>query len=165
MDHQRDYRGTAFFLVISMCFMIGCYGLNNYGKLKMPSGLRGKITIADLVENWQGYDVYYAGLSVENPSAIMFDPGRDDRRLVNDKWIAVKNKAELVSIVRWINANINFPPDLMSILGPDKQFYGYIYSAWSHVLIIAIDKKTLWVDDLPLPPIDYSAGKGFVGAQ
>lgn len=163
MDHQTYCRGIAFFFVVSMCFMIGCYGLHSYGQVKMPSGLRGKISIGDLVENWQDYDVYYAGLSVKNPSAIMFDPVRDDRRLVNDKWIAVRNKLELVSLVRWINADINFPPDLMSILGPDNKFYGYIYSAWSHVLIIAIDKKTLWVDDLPLPPIDYSAGGGFGG--
>ena len=143
--------------------MIGCYGLNTYGKLEVELGHRGKITIEDLVENWSTYDVYYAGLSVKNPSAIMFDPGRNNRKLVNDKWIAVRNKSELISLVRWMNANINFPPDLMCILGPNTHLYGYIYSAWSHVLIIAIDERTLWVDDLPFPPIDNSSGGGFVG--
>jgi len=136
-------------------FMIGCSWLKNYGKLRIESGPGKKVAIEELIERWQSYDVYYAGISLESPSAVMFDPKGDGRKLVSDKWIVVKNQQELSTLVNWIDANIPFSPVLWIVLGPDSQFYGYMYSAWNHVLIKVVDESTLWVDNLPLPPTDY----------
>jgi hypothetical protein len=41
---------------------------------------------------------------------------------------------------------------LQRILGPDDQFYGYFFSAWTHAYIEVIDEKTLWIEDIPLAP-------------
>jgi len=33
------------------------------------------------------------------------------------------------------------------------------YSFWQHVYMKILDDKTLWVDDLPVPPIDYGPSR------
>ena len=109
----------------------------------------------DLIEHWERYDISYAGLSMENPSAVMFDPKGDDRRLTSDKWVPVKTQEELFTLLGWIDHNVHFPPTLWRIIGPDGQLYGYMFTAWYSARIKVIDEKTLWVDDLPLPPFDH----------
>lgn len=153
--NMKEYCHVAVIALFFMTFIMGCSWLKSYGKLRIQSGPGKKVAIEELIEQWQSYDVYYAGLSLENPSAIMFDPKGDGQKLVSDKWIAVKNRQELSTLVNWIDANIPFSPVLWRVLGPDSQFYGYMYSAWNHVLIKVVDESTLWVDDLPLPPTDY----------
>ncbi len=128
--------------------------LTKYGKLK-AAAWRGpnKVTVYDLMAQWERYDAYWAGLAVDNPSGVMFDPKGDDRKLVSDKWVAVKDQAELSTLVRWLDAG-SFRPVLWRILDPDDQSYGYLYSPWDHVVLKVVDSQTLWVDDLPFPPID-----------
>ncbi len=145
------------FLVAGLLFlMTGCGGLGKYGTLVSATG---KVSIKELIENWQNYDIYYAGLGVNNPSAVMFDAKIEGRRITSDKWIPVTEKSVLVTLVDWLNANINFPPDLWKILGPKGNFFGYIYSYYNDVEIRGIDDKTIWVGDLPLPPTDYGPSR------
>ena len=143
-------------LFMALCFMTGCLG--KYGTLRVASGKWGA-TIKEIEDNWQDYDIYYAGLSYKSPSAIMFDPKEDGRRLISDKWMPVTEQSVVKTIVEWLDSYVNFPPTLWKILGPKGEFYGYVYtSAVERVVVREISPNTLFVEDIPLPPIDYGDG-------
>ncbi len=141
-----------------MSLVSGCSGTTNYGKLRAEPSRGYTATVDELVEKWQSYHVTYAGVAVDNPSAVMFDPKGDERTLVSDKWIALRDQAELSLLIDSLNANYGYYPVLWRVLGPDDQFYGYMYSAWDHVVIKVVDERTLWVDDLPMPLFDPGGG-------
>lgn len=156
MKRKRYCIKVVLLFAVAFCLLAGCLGLKNYGSL---DAAMGKVTIKDLIENWQNYDIYYAGLAVDNPSAVMFDTKIEGRRITSDKWVPVTEKSVLVTIVEWLDANINYPPDLWRILGPKGKFFGYLYSYYNEVEIKAIDDQTLWIGNLPLPPMDYGPSR------
>jgi len=69
----------AVIVLVLVFLMSGCSWLKNYGKLRLQSGPGHKVTIEELRENWHDYTIYYAGRSVDLPSAIMFDPKKDSK--------------------------------------------------------------------------------------
>lgn len=149
---------VSLLLLLPLFFMTGCLGLGNYGTVRVADGKWGN-TIQHLIENWQDYDIYYAGLSYKSPSAIMFDPKQGGRRLISDKWVPVTEQSVVKTIVEWLDSYVNFPPTLWKILGPKGDFFGYVYtSAVELVVVREIDPDTLFVEDIPLPPIDYGGG-------
>ncbi len=141
-----------------LAFLIsGCSWLKGYGKIRAQSGPGKRVTIQELRENWHDYTIYYAGyhgkLSIKHPSAVMFDPKKDDRVLVGDKWTKVDDQKTLSELISSIQSHkARYYPSLWRILGPDDQFYGYLFSAWHHVPIKVVDEKTMWVYNLPRPP-------------
>ncbi len=136
----------------------GCFA--NYGKIRMTSGDHNA-TIQELKDNWENYDILYAGLATDAPSALMFGPRADGKRLMGDKWLPVTSREVVDEIVRWLESYVNYPPVLYEILSPDNVFFGYIYtSPTEQVVIKQIDPETLEVENIPLPPIDYGAGPG-----
>lgn len=138
--------------------MSGCLGLEKYGSIRAATGEHAT-TIQNLIENWQEYHIYYAGLSYKSPSAIMFNPKQGNKRLVSKKWMPVTDQAVVVTIVRWLDSYVNFPPYLSTILGPNGDFFGYVYtSAEEQVVAYEIEPNTLFVEDIPLPPFDYGPG-------
>ena len=142
----------ALVAVVPVFVMSGCSG---YGKLRSQSGYRDDTTIENLKENWQDYAVYYAGYAVNNPSGIMFDPKNDDKTLMpSERWTKLDDKESVIEVISWIRLqdSSDYYPRLYKILGPDDQFYGYLYSAWDHLLTKVADEKRLWVYDLPDPP-------------
>ncbi len=158
MNKREDFIKVGFLCVALLCLMTGCVGLKDYGRLDAATS---KISVNELIENWQNYDIYYAGLSVDNPSGVIFDTKIEGRRITSDKWIPVTEKSVVITLVKWLRADINYPPVLWRIMGPgpEGKFFGYLYSYWDNLVIKAIDDKTLWVDDLPLPPFDHGPGR------
>ena len=147
-------KGLVFTGVIILS-LSGCIGMGKYGKLSIVS--KGTaVKIQDFIDHWQDYDVYYAGLSYKSPSAVLFDLKEDGKRIMPDKWTHVTEKKALEEIVHWLDANIDFPPSLYRILGPDNRMFGYLYSYYNAVYVKAVDPDTLWIQNLPLPPIEYS---------
>jgi hypothetical protein len=158
MDTKK-YIYLSVIVVVLALIMPGCSWLKSYGKLRVQSGPGHKVTIEELKENWDDYTIYYAGLSVDHPSAVMFDPKNDSTSLVSDKWVKVEDQETLSGLIGSIQRTTHFYPIVQRILGPDDQFYGYFFSAWHNVLIKAVDDRTLWVYDLPLSPdLYYNAG-------
>ena len=153
MDNKK-YGYLVFINLGLIVFMCGCSLLNTYGKLRLQSDHEKRVTIQELEENWEDYTVYYAGLSIERPSAVMFDPGDDERKVVSHEWwVQIKDQEELSAILLWLRASAQDEPKVWRILGPIDQFYGFMYTAWTHVLIKVVNDKTLWVDELSQPPI------------
>ena len=53
----------------------------------------------------QDYRVYYAGLDIDKPGAIMFDQKNDERELALHKWWdPVKDSDELAEIIQWASS-------------------------------------------------------------
>lgn len=146
---------TLFIVLATLCIgilLFGCALTEKYGSLRIPSGPGDKITIEKLLENWQKYHVYFAGVRIPTPSAVVFDPKDDDKKLVyHEWWVEVISKEELSDIIGWLSLG-EFEPKLWKILGPDNQVYGYMYTAWSHAYIKVVDNKTLWLNEMTLPP-------------
>ena len=156
-------KGKNLYLILMVFVLIffisGCIQFSTYGKLRQQSRDGNRVTIKDLKENWNDYIIYYAGyygsLSIKHPSAVMFDPRNDNKELVGEKWTMVKDKhtlSELLSSIQSQEPIGNLYPRLWRILGPDEQFYGFLFTAWDHVVTKVIDDTTMWVYDLPLPP-------------
>lgn len=148
--------GIILILPISTCTFLG-----PYGKLRVQSEGPEKVTIEMLEERWEDYDVYFAGPWIGRPSAVMFDPKDDDRKLVPHKWwVPVKQREDLLEVISGVRVGQGaFWPIVWRIVGPDDQFYGYMYTAWHYVRIKVVDSKTLWVDDIPLPRFNYGQGE------
>ena len=137
---------------VSLVLMSGCYWLESYGKLSAPSGSAGKMTIQELEENWQDYTIYHAGVNTGFPTAIMFDPKGDERKLLTHKWwVEVKDRETVSELLVSIHAS-QFYPGFWRILGPDNQLYGYMYTVRWDAHIKVVDDRTMWVDELTLPP-------------
>ena len=149
------------FLVLPLLFAFSLLSCSeNYGRLVVQWGPGDEKTIRDLVGDWDKYLVYYAGPSFSFPSAVMFDSKEDGRNLVPDKWLPVKDRLQLDEIVEWLEFKPMFRPILFRILGPDGKPYGYLYSYKTDVLIEATGDDTLWVSDMPLPPISFGGAAG-----
>lgn len=166
-DCLDNRKVPSFIALVALLFtaLLWCSGTGcaNYGKIRAVGSGEG-ITIEGLMDNWEHYDVSYAGLAVDNPSAVMFDAKLGGQKLIYDKWVPVTDHAELVVLVKWLDANVNFPPVLSKILSPDNNLYGFLYSSWTNLVTKVVDDKTMWVDDLPLPPIDYG-GPSYQGGK
>ena len=138
----------AFFMIF---LIYGCAQLKGYGKITALPRYEEKISLQELEKNWQDYTIYYAGLSVETAAAIMFDPKNDDKTLLGDKWIKIEDKEIMLELLGWIRTYIEFDPRLWRIVGPDEQFYGYLFCACNHVVIKSVDDTTMYVYDLESP--------------
>jgi hypothetical protein len=141
-----------FFVILAALPLLGCAGLHAYGSLRLLAGGKEGVTMERLVDRWQDYDIYYSGIAVHKPSAILFDPKGDEKTLqVHPWWVRVEKKDMLLEILKWMDFYRRFPPRLRAVLGPDNAFFGYMYTPWDHALIKVVDDKTLWVNELSMP--------------
>jgi hypothetical protein len=139
----------------------GC-ALSNYGSLRLPHK-SDAVTISSLQGNWQDYEIHYAGIHAGHPSAVLFDRKDDGREIVTERWSRVKTKETLDDLVDSIERQLliaAYYPRLWKIIGPDGHIYGYMFTAWDHAVMRAVDENTLIVNDLPLPPYLKFSGKG-----
>ncbi len=149
------------FLAVSLLLIFSFLSCSeNYGRLIAQWGPLNEKTIRDLAGDWNNYFVYYAGPSSTFPSAVMFDPKKDKRKLVPDKWLPVKYRGQLDEIVTWLEFKPVFRPVLFRILGPNGKPYGYLYTHKPDVLFKATGDNTLWVSDMPVPPINIGGPAG-----
>lgn len=131
----------------------GCAG-TQYGKLRLPEKTDA-VTIQGLQKNWQDYEVYYAGVHAAHPSAVMFDRRDDDRVIMTERWFKMKDKELLDDVIDSIQRQLSFAgyyPRLWKIIGPEGHLYGYMFTSWDHATMKAADEKSLFVNDLPMPP-------------
>lgn len=151
MEYKNYQNSILLLFSVFLIFMHGCMSPKEYGGIRPVSSPENTVTIAEIIKGWQNYSIYYADVNPAYPSAILIDPKGDELRLTNDRWVPVKKQDELIELIKWIDMDIDSPPDLLAVLGPDEQVFGYLYTGWHHVLIKLVDSTTLWVDDSPLP--------------
>ena len=152
---MNKHRFLIMFLIVLILY--GCsISLKNYGKLKMLPKGPGEVTIQDLIDKWEDYDIYYSGsfakyYGVRNPLGVMFDPKNNDTALVGDSWEKVRDQKTLIEITHMIYPNTQHDPWLSEILGPDDRFYGYLYYSYGMVVLKLTDDGRLYIYDLEEP--------------
>jgi hypothetical protein len=147
-------------LIFAFAASILCYGCLSsvssisepHGRLERASRGAEKMTIKELGKNWRDYIVYYRGVHVGLASAALFHPKANDRTLADtrkpwestgERWVEVIKNDEANTeseVSRLINAIRvqrwgQFYPRLYRIIGPDGDFCGYLYTAWSRAVI------------------------------
>jgi len=58
-----------------------------------------RVTVQDLVKDWQNYTVHFTGHGRDHPSAVLFDPKDDDRVVIADRWWKVDEYEILTDLV------------------------------------------------------------------
>ena len=140
--------------LILICLVVsGCASwFANYGKVKNLTGDRKKdVTIDTLIENWEDYDIYYAGRDVKSALGIMFNPKENNTKLTGDRWQKVVDQKTLIEMTRWIYLTTLEFPWLAELLGPNDQFLGYLYYSGGPASLKKIDDSTFYVFDLENP--------------
>ena len=87
-------KGVVLFVVgfVLLHFISGC--VPRRAKIKRTRD----ITLQDVVNDRDKYDIYYAGSS-SRPIAILVDPKNDDVKLVGDRWMKAQDEGALSSLV------------------------------------------------------------------
>ena len=152
----------SLYLVLITAFLMGlaagCSALKEYGKLSYPQDTEPKMTLNRLMEDWKDYDIYYSGMSESEIYGVMFDPRNDERKLVGHEWWEpVETQEDLAQKIKFINV-FDAEPQLWTILSPDDQLHGFIYTLRHPVTVKVIDDQTLWVDELTFPPLCLICG-------
>lgn len=142
-----NIKRLAGIFILIVALVMGCSG--NYGKISKQNGTEEKITIAELRDNWDNYDIYYGMRSNRYADAIMFDPKDNGKKLEGDSWIKIEDRetldekiGALQSIYKYAKVHI--------IEGSDNQFFGYMYyPSYLYVPVKIADERTLYVSTLP----------------
>lgn len=141
--------------IVIFAFVIGCSGA--YGKISKQSGTGDKVTLTELRENWDDYDVYYSMRSGRWASAIMFDPNNNGTKLAGDSWIKIEDHETLNSKIKEIQGQYDYA-SVNIIEGPNNQLFGYMYyPSYLHLPVKVTDERTLYV--MSLPPYKSAPGR------
>jgi hypothetical protein len=109
----------------------------HYGKLELASKGSDSMSIGKLQKDWQNYSVYYVGVDISTAYAAVFLPKSAAKSLTGDRWSEVKDQDTVRRLISTIHSrNIaERSARLWKILGPDREVYGYMYSARSWAVI------------------------------
>ena len=135
-------------LIFCLCNTFSC--ADKYGRVNIQWDAAQKMSIDMLIENSRHYKIYFSGLSHTKPSAILFDPISDDRKIITHQWwVPVENPEQIKEIVKWLQAEPFYPPKSYSIIGQDNKLYGYLYSYIFYVVTKTTEANVLWIDYIP----------------
>jgi hypothetical protein len=137
--------------------LISCAG---HGKLSLVSRNETKPTLDDLLANTDAYTVHYHGNSEKLVSGLLFDPKNDNRQIRPEGalWNEVTD-AEVIASIAKIILSANEPhyfPHLYQITDPGGNFYGYLITGWTGLVIKPVDEQTVRIYGLKGPP-EYEA--------
>lgn len=141
---------------ILVLIFLGCASWQeNYGKVKTIPKSHGNVTIQDLIDQWDNYNIYYSddydGNNVRSALGVMFDPKDSETQLVGDLWKPIRDKKTLIEATEWIYPTTQYEPRLNEILGPDGRLYGYLYYSYGSVFLKKIDDNKMYVLNLEKP--------------
>jgi hypothetical protein len=137
------------FLVAAVLITLGCSQLSKgYGKTRMLPREKGQMKIDELIDNWEDYEIYYSAVLSRPPLGIIFDPKNNDTTLQADRWRKISDQKFLVEAVKRLYFTTDNQPTVRILLGPDDQFFGYMYHAHGSIVLRMIDDKTMFVHDL-----------------
>jgi hypothetical protein len=135
--------------VLFVALVLGCAGVGGYGNIRVVEG--GGMTVQTLVNNWQDYNVYSAGLG-DLAAAVVFDPKNDGKTLnMGPRWDRVTDQNSLNAMIGLLAqrspVGMNMPR-LWAIVSPDGSTYGYVFTILDHLVIDVIDNNTMLVESV-----------------
>ena len=147
---KKSFLIAVFFILILM--ISGCASsLKNYGRTKIIPKKKGAMSIQNLINHWDDYNIYYAGRDDRFPLGIIFNPKNNNTTLVGDRWKNVEDKKMLLAIVARIEMTTGYYPWLSEIIGPDNRSYGYLYYSFGPAIFKRINANKMYVFDLEDP--------------
>ena len=126
-----DKKKKAYLFIVGLVLLgllSGCGASQNYGKNVAASRGPDPMTIQTLTGNWQDYNIYYSGVSAQQPAAVAFDPKNDDKTLDCKGWTKIGSEETLTNVLGMMKTFMSGSQKLFKILGPDDQLYGYLYT-------------------------------------
>jgi hypothetical protein len=147
---MKKYIYLALLAAVLLSVLSGCAWFKSYGKVRMVPREEQKTTLQQLTVTWQDYTIYYTGLSIGTAAGIMFDPKNDDKTLVSDTWIKVEDQETLSRLINVVTSYVQLYPRLNRILGPNNQFYGYLFASGFPVFKV-VDVNTMYAYDIESP--------------
>jgi len=162
MQINKVFRLLSVILLAIIVF--GCASWQkNYGKLRILTESKNEVTIQDLIDKWDDYNIFYSDnyeeSNVRTPLGIMFDPKNNDTKLVGDRWYKVADQKTLIELTKWIYPTTQYEPWLNEILGPDGRFYGYLYYSYGFVTLKMVGDKMMYVFNLEEPHHEEGDGE------
>ena len=139
------------FLLLSTLLVTGCVTLKSSGLFVAPGYKGGTVTLKDIRDNLDNFDVFFMGLTEDMPTALLFDPKDDDKRVVGDRWEKVSNLDKIDDMITFVKSFTEFDPRLFAVMGPDNQVYGYLLSPRVGVGTRVIDDKTIYIYGIKSP--------------
>ena len=133
--------------ILAACLLSACSGLPNYGAL----GPHDSVTIDDLKEGWEEYDIYYNTWYTATPAAMMFDPRDNDTTLTGKSWTRVTEQDAFFELLRKVAGSYQLNR-VWAIVGPEKQLLGYMITPTTQLYIKNIADRTYYVSNLQVPP-------------
>lgn len=138
----------------------GCTG---YGKLTLPPKSETDALLDDLLSRTDQYVVHNHGNNQKLVSGILFDPKEDTKqiRIEDAMWQEISDAQAIASIVNIIltTDEPNYFPNVYQVTDSEGNFYGYLITGWTGVVIKPVDDKTVKVYGLKGPP-EYLYGPG-----
>jgi len=151
-----------FLLVLTILFFIS--GCSNHGRLKLQKKAEADALLTEFSTNSQQYTIHYHGNSETIVSGILFDPKNDQKTIRPEGmlWNPTESPQTVADIIFSIRSG-DFPgyfPSLYKIVGPEGNFFGYLYTGWSNLVIKPVDPDTIRVYGLRGPPEYESVRSG-----
>ena len=141
-----DIKKLTGILILLFIFIMGCSG--NNGKVRRQTGTKDTLTLAQLRDNWDDYDIYYSMRSNRWADAIMFDPKNNSTTLTGDSWIKMDDQEALDEKIKEVRAWYDYKRVYL-IVGADNQVFGYMfYPYYLRVPVEIVDEQTLYVGSL-----------------
>ncbi len=134
-------------LIFSIVLIIN--GCGPVPRIKPQRGPNERISLQDLVKNWEDYDISYAGWSVTDIYGIMFDPKNSGMKLGGNRWKKITDQDTRAKVFGMVPEKTRYPS---RIVGPDDEFYGYILyikkegARTQRAVVRAVDDHNLTID-------------------
>lgn len=138
MEEETMSRIRVSFIIIPIfALIVGC--VENYGNVKTQSEDDSRVTEKELIDNWSNYYIWLNYSKKPGIRLIVFDPKKDDRKIVVDTQWSMVNDQETWTKILNANSKNGKTFDLggttrykhgttrvKEIWGPDSHLYGYI---------------------------------------
>jgi hypothetical protein len=134
----KTVMGLLAFFLISGCASLG-----------IPERRQTGMTVQALERDWNDYTVYYSATPGGIPTAIMFAPKNSENKLVGKSWTRVENRGTLSGLILRVQAFSKHVSSTWSIMGPNNQLFGYIFTPSPRILMKAVDNHTVYVYRVP----------------
>ena len=134
-------------LIFSIVLVIN--GCGPVPKIRPQRGPNERISLQELVQNWEDYDILYAGWSVTDIYGIMFDPKNNDMKLGGNRWKKIDDQDTREKVFGMVPEKTRYPS---RIVGPEDEFYGYILyikkegARTQRAVVRVVDDRNLTID-------------------
>ncbi len=138
-------------LIISfLSIIIGCA---QYAKVIKPTDSDKRKSINELQKMSHSYTIYFTdtgGYRYGNV-VLLFDPKNVNQTIIATRWTRIDDDKILEEIITRMKRHYK-PPSVYHIVGPEGDFFGYMYASKGWIIAKTVNDTKMLVYDFPPPP-------------